>query len=242
MSNCSDIVEASGPHLYVEVKEQSALMLWHRSFPFASFAAPHLTSSAERWTGSGSNKPNPSVHLSDLFFSQFMARRLVEALSLLRRTWRRKGDGKKKEWKRLPAEVSDSGRRFHNLRRWFDESSGIICDGGLRHVLGLTAVKATNSAQSAAVLQTALNPKGSLLDVTWQLPLERQTAPFWAVLLPRPDGGWRDRRWAGDGASPAPAAPFDLLRGFTCFGLWCHLYMHTYIFYPAGSYNLCLLT
>lgn len=27
MSNCLDIVEASGPHLYVEVKEQSALML-----------------------------------------------------------------------------------------------------------------------------------------------------------------------------------------------------------------------
>lgn len=40
----------------------------------------------------------------------------------------------------------------------------------------------------AAVLQTALDPKGSLLDATWQLPLERQTAPFWAVLLSR---SWR---------------------------------------------------
>lgn len=160
MSNCSDIVEATGPHLYVEVKEQSALMLWHRPFPFASFAAPHHTSSAERWTGSGSNKPNPSVHLSDLFFSQFIAHRLVEALSFLQRIRWRKGDRKKKKWKKTPYRSEWFWHQFHNLRRWFDESSWIICDGGLWHILGLTAaVKATNSAQPTASLWTALNLK-----------------------------------------------------------------------------------
>lgn len=165
MSNCSDIVEATGPHLYVEVKEQSALMLWHRSFPFASFAAPHHTSSAERWTGSGSNKPNPSVHLSDLFFSQFMARRLVEALSfLLRARWKNGDRKKKRKWKKTPCRSEWFWHRLYNLRRWFDESSWIICDGGLWHILGLTAVKATNSAQPKALSWTALYLKkgGSL--------------------------------------------------------------------------------
>lgn len=47
ISNCSDIAHAIGPHLYVQVKEQFGLMLWHRSFPSTSFLAPHLTSSAK---------------------------------------------------------------------------------------------------------------------------------------------------------------------------------------------------
>lgn len=46
----------------------------------------------------------------------------------------------------------------------------------------------------------------------------------------------------GDRASPEPAAAFHLLAGSTCFGLRCHLYMHSHRFYPAGSKNLSHLT
>lgn len=60
ISNYSDIVHAIGPHLYVQVKEQFG---W-------------------RWTRRESNILNPSVHLSDLFSSQFMACLYVEVPGL----------------------------------------------------------------------------------------------------------------------------------------------------------------
>lgn len=46
----------------------------------------------------------------------------------------------------------------------------------------------------------------------------------------------------GDGASPEPAAAFHPLSGSTCFGLRCHLYMHSHRFHPAGSRNPSHLT
>lgn len=46
----------------------------------------------------------------------------------------------------------------------------------------------------------------------------------------------------GDRASPEPAAAFHLLARSTCFGLRCHLYMHSHRLYPAGSKNLSHLT
>lgn len=107
--------------------------------------------------------------------------------------------------------------RFRILWIWFDESRA----GPLWRRLQkqLMVVKALNCSHWHPYLGK---------------PPLRVVLPFFSQ--------WMERGGAGNRTSPNPAASFDLLARFTCFGLWSHLYMHSHIFYPAGSQNMCHLT
>lgn len=218
--NCYGIAHTIGPHLYVQVKEQFGLMHWHRSFPFTSSWASHLTSSAE---GGQAERVIYWTHLfiSDLFSAQFIAHLFVEVPSLLQRPRE-----KLQKWTILTP-VSQPARVI-----WWVELDHLWWR--LQMHSSLMAVEATNCTHLHPYLgkptvwsclrAVCLTPSRQVC--FWQLPLKYCQASFSSSRLFK--GSQKDR--VADPESTKPVASFDFPARFTWFGLWSHLYMHTHIF------------